>query len=287
MSMTSVSTRIKVRTMSSLSDFFVYDFLYLSVIVSFLMAIMMGILSPIIVVKKYAFIGSGISHSTLLGLAIGSAFSLTDSPLQFFLVTSGVTLIISMILAKFSYDNKLPTDTLIGIFFTTAMSTGLILQFHSPESRGSLFDYLVGNLLLVEKFDILCFLVLVLLSLFHFLKNFRSWISFCWNEQQARINNVPTKIYHYGLFAVITLSIVIGLKLAGIILVSSYLIIPGAFALRVSRKSHWIFINSVLFAQFTSIIALYFANLTNSPVGPIIALIQAFVFLLTFSFKVR
>lgn len=272
---------------SSIADFFHYDFLMIALIATILLSLIMGALSPIVVSKKYSFIGSAISHSTLLGLAMASMLGLAESSLLFFFVTTLITLIFALILARSSFHQKLPTDSLIGIFFTATMSAGIILQGLTANSATNLFNYLFGNVLLVDSTDIVLLIVLALLVLGHLFGNFKKWISFCWNEELAQLNQVPRAFFHYLLFTLLTLSIVIGLKVAGIILVSSYLIIPGAFALRIAKNIHQVFKYSILFAITSSTLALLVSNGLNTTVGPTIAVTQALLFAFTYIPKFR
>lgn len=272
---------------SAFTDFFQYEFLFIALIATILLSILMGALSPLVVVKKYSFIGSAISHSTLLALAISSLLNLTDNQYLYFAATTILTLIFALVLASSSYKKQIPTDSLIGIFFTTTMSAGVLLQALTQEKSTNLFNYLFGNILLIETSDIFILIILSIFILGHIYINFKKWISFCWNNELALLNGVPSKKYHYLLFTIITLTIVIGLKLAGIILVSSFLIIPGAFSLRISNNLNSVFKYSILFALVSSVLALVISNYFNTTVGPTIAVIQASIFAFTYLPKFR
>ena len=132
----------------ALGDFFQYSFLMYALIATVLLSVVMGLISPIVVVKRYSFIGSAISHSTLLGLAIASVLGFENTSLKFLATALIITLLFAMILAKLSYHKKLPTDSLIGIFFSATMSAGILIQNSSGNTSVNLFNYLLITVML-------------------------------------------------------------------------------------------------------------------------------------------
>ena len=141
----------------SLTDFFQYDFLLYALIATMALSIGAGILSPIIVAKRYAFMGAAVSHSTLFGLSISLAF-FQASEISHFFVTLLITLSLIMVLSTTTYRQKLPTDSLIGVFFTVTMALGIVIYSLFSSGDQDLIGFLFGNILLLTPFDLIALL---------------------------------------------------------------------------------------------------------------------------------
>lgn len=270
--------------MSVITDFYTYPFLLQALISGLFLALLCGVLSPIIVAKKFAFMGASISHGALLGVAIGLVFfeskGIQDNMFLFF-TTLGVTLISVAPLAYATFRQRIPSDALIGLFFTATMGAGLLIHQTSGAGKGDLLSYLFGNILTLTSFDLwllgsLCVLVLPLI---YFKKH--SWMYFLFDEEAASIQGVPTKLYHMVLFFVLTLVIVGGLKLSGVILINSYLLIPGIFALRWAPNASSTFGHATVFALKATVLGFFLANALDWPVGATLALTQVALFILS------
>ena len=274
--------------MSLVTDFFTYPFLLQALISGLFLALLCGVLSPIIVAKKFAFMGASISHGALLGVAIGLLFFETKglhANAMLFFITLFVTLLTVAPLAYATYRQKIPSDALIGLFFTATMGAGLLIHQSSGSGKGDLLSYLFGNILTLTTFDLwllggLCLLVLPLI----FLRK-HSWMYFLFDEEAAAIQGIPTKLYHMILFFVLTLVIVGGLKISGVILINSYLLIPGIFALRWSPNAGSTFAHATIFALKATLLGFFLANAMDWPVGATLALTQVSLFLISVLFQ--
>lgn len=237
-----------------------------------------GLLSPLIVAKRYAFIGSAISHSTLLGLSLAALLFQQSNGLGFFLTTLTMTLIPTMILARATFQKTVPSDSIIGIFFSVTMGLGILIHTTFTPNQTDLMSFLFGNILLVTKLDIylgLFFFVITLAVLFW---GFKKWVYELYDPQGAALAGVPTKSLHALLFVLMTVVIVSSLKIAGTVLVNTLIIIPGVFGLRMASSMKTAFIYSAVFSLCVSLIALSLSNFLNLPSGATLAVVQ-FIFL--------
>jgi ABC-type Mn2+/Zn2+ transport system permease subunit len=274
---------------ASFTDFIAYDFLQLALIGTILMSIISGLISPIVIAKRYAFIGSAVSHSTLLGIALALSLPVAPSTLSVFIVTLIITLILSQLLAFAVYKQSLPSDSIIGIFFSVTMGAGIILYSLFAKDQAQLMSYLFGNILLLDSVDLSILVILTgsLVSLFLIKRN--QLIHYCFDEVSARISGIRTSLYHFGLFFFLTLIIVSSLKISGTVLINTLLLIPGYFALKFSKNAKSIFKYSISFSLATSLIGLYTANYFNLPPGATLSVVQfvILIFLLVFKTKIR
>lgn len=266
--------------MSFLSDFIEYPFLFRALIATSILSLTCGLISPLIIAKRYAFLGSAVSHSTLLGLSLGLYISGTNAPLSLYLWTLGITLILSLFLAQSTWRQSLPSDSLIGLFFTGTMGLGTLIHSLTSRNSGDLMSFLFGNVLLLTTTDIFISIILALLIIPLILIPFKQWILTTYDEDFAILSGVPAKLMHFTFVFVMTALIVSALKISGTILVNALLLTPGFFALSFARDLKLTFFISVLFSVTTAIMGLVFANLLETSSGATIAMTQlSFLFL--------
>ena len=267
--------------LTSLSDFWTYSFLTGALLATFALSFSCGLLSPMIVAKRYAFLGSALSHSTLLGISLAVSFFASTGPLGLFLITLFVTLLLTLFLAEATYRQTTPGDSLIGIFYTVTMGLGIIVHAKFAQNQGDLMSYLFGNILLVEQADLWLGGLLSVICLVVICTKFSTWSYFLYDFEGAKRDGLPTKLYHYLIFILMTSVIVSSLKLAGTVLVSTLLIIPGVFALQFAKSMKMLFIISVSFSLIVSVIGLSIANFYNLPSGATLAVCQFTVLVLS------
>lgn len=260
-------------------DFFQYDFLLRALLGCIFVAIACGIVSPLIVAKRYAFMGTAVSHSTFLGLSIALSLIATKNSFLVFLITLAVTLILVTALAKATFRQKLPSDSLIGIFFTSSMGIGVIIHYLFARQRGDLLGYLFGNILLLEYHDVILSLVLMLSLIPLFFIPLNKWLYVIYDEEGAYVSGINTKVFHYLFFLILTFLIVSALKLAGTVLIETLLLIPGVFALKIGRNIKQVFVLSIGFSIISSLLGLYIANLGDLPSGATMAVTQLLILL--------
>lgn len=269
----------------SIHDFWEYDFLLYAVLATIFLSLVCGLISPLIIARKNAFMGSAISHSTLLGLSISlSLFSATSS-LPIFLTTLFITLITSLFLAKSTYRQTLPPDSLIGIFYTSTMALGIIIHSLFSKTKNDLLSFLFGNILLLSKEDLYLTIVLFLIVAPLIIIPFAKWIFITFDEEGAITSGINTKFYHYAFFVMLALLIVTSIKIAGTILIETLLLVPGFFALSFSFSIKKTFVISVLFSLVFAVLGLFLANLYSLPSGATLAITQFIALILSLVLK--
>lgn len=258
---------------NSLSEFYHYDFLFNAFLGTFFLSITCGLISPLIIARKNAFMGAAISHSTLLGLAISmSLFSVNES-LPVFVSTLFITLILTMFLAYSTFRQKLPNDSLIGIFYTSTMALGIIIHSLFAKDKGDLMGFLFGNILLLTKDDLYLSFGLLVATLFIILLPLKRWLFLTFDEESAITSGIPGKIYHYTFFILLAFLIVSSIKLAGTILVETLLLVPGFFALSFAKNGRQTFLISTLFSCIFALLGIVLANAFGLPSGATLAVV--------------
>ncbi|MBT7609343.1 MAG: metal ABC transporter permease [Bacteriovoracaceae bacterium] len=269
----------------TLKDFIEYEFLQLALVGTILVAICSGILSPFVVSKRLAFIGSALSHSTLLGVAIGFCLFSTEQIFNLYLTTLLITLIIVAILAKYTYRETLPADSMIGIFLTTSMGLGILVYTLFAKEKVDLMSYLFGNILLISSIDIIILFILTLFTGFIIFNYFSTWVHINFDEESARISGINTKFYHHLFYFLMGIVITSSIKIAGTVLVNTFLLVPGTLALKLSNDLKTMMKISVLFSIATAVFGLILANGLDLPLGATMASFQFFLFIILIKIK--
>ncbi|RLC46861.1 MAG: metal ABC transporter permease [Candidatus Coatesbacteria bacterium] len=246
-----------------------------------------SVLSVYVVLKRLAFIGQGISHSAFGGLALG-LFLFEESAaadIKVDAITLAFCLVVAVLIGWASRGRRISSDSAIGIFFAVSMAMGVIFIALRKRYTGEVFSYLFGNILGVSSSDIIVISVLAVLVLAVFIAFFKEIFFFCFDERLATVSGLPTSFLHYLMLILIALAIVISIKIVGIILVSAFLVIPGATArvLQVNYKKMLVISAAVGIAS--SLIGLYASYRLEIPSGATIVLVQFLALLLAMAFR--
>lgn len=274
-----------INFLDSLKDFYQFDFLLYALLATAFLSIVCGLISPLIIARKNAFMGSAISHSTLLGVAIAGAVTLPSNTLIFFLITLFITLSSTLFLARSTFKQNLPSDSLIGIFYTSTMALGIIIHSLFSKTKGDLLGFLFGNILLLSKEDLILTFVLLLIVLPAIIIPFAKWIYITFDEEGAISSGINVKLFHNLFFITLAILIVTSIKVAGTILIETLLLVPGFFALSFKTSIPKTFMISVLFSLVFGIIGLILSNYLSTPSGATLAITQFMALILSLALK--
>lgn len=202
-----------------------YQFLQFAFLAILLSSVVCGIMSNLIIEKKMLMISGGLAHTAYGG--IGLAYLLGFSPT---LGALGFTLASALFIAFLHKKSHVSNDIFIALFWALGMALGIIFIGLIPGYTPNIESYLFGNILSVSKEDVLamfCLSVLICFSVFAF---YRDWQVFLFDEEFARLQGIAVGFYHYFLYVLVTLSIILLIRVAGIILVLALLSAPAASA---------------------------------------------------------
>lgn len=257
----------------SVLEFKQYDFLIYALFGTICLSITCGLISPLIIARKNAFMGAAISHSTLLGLAISMSFFSINESLPVFLSTLTITLLLTLFLAYSTYKQKLPNDSMIGIFYTSTMALGIIIHTLFAKEKGDLMGFLFGNILLLTKDDLMLSFGLMVATILIIILPLKRWLFLTFDQESAITSGIKSSLYHYTFFILLALLIVTSIKLAGTILVETLLLVPGFFALTFAKNGRQAFLISTLFSTVFAVLGIVLANAFGLPSGATLAVV--------------
>jgi len=245
-----------------------------------LVSILAGLISVFIVLRKMSFIGAGISHAAFGGVAIG--FFTGINPL---FTAIAYSIIVAIGIESTARKGMISEDLSIGIFYSVSMALGVALVSLSKSYNVDLFGYLFGNILAISQADIvLTVITFVLVSGFIviFLKDL--FLS-TYNKELAQISGVPVVLLNNLFLVSLAVSIVISIRIVGIILVSALLVIPGATARLFAKGLRSMLFLSCLAGVASVISGLFLSYEYDIAPGASIVLASAFIFFISLVLK--
>jgi ABC-type Mn2+/Zn2+ transport system permease subunit len=257
-------------------------FMQKALFVGILVSLISGLLSVFVVLRKMSFIGVGISHAAFGGVAIG--FFTGANPIVTALFYS---IAVALGIEFVSRKGKVSEDASIGIFFASSMALGIVLISLSKEYNIDLFGYLFGNILAITDGEVILTLfttVLVTGCLLLFLKEI---FLITYNEELARVSGIPVRAINTLFLIVLSVSIVISMKIVGIILVSALLVIPGTTAQLLTRNLYSMIVTSCGAAVISTVLGLFLSYELDVAPGGSIVLTATVLFFLSLYFKRR
>lgn len=254
-------------------EIFSFAFMQRAFLAVVLVGLLCSTLSFFVVLNRLSFMGAGISHSILGGIAIGVLAGI--NPLY-----SGAVfaLFIALIIGYLSKHGKIQEDTLIGVFYSSGMALGIMLISFKQGYYPELFSFLFGNVLAVSGQDLLFLAVIMLLVLLYVLIFFKELLTISFDEELARAAGLPVTLLYLGLLACLALTIVVSVKVVGVVLASALLVIPAAAGYRLSGNFRPMLLRSLLIGVASGLAGLFISYYLDIPSGAAIVLCAAAIF---------
>jgi zinc transport system permease protein len=259
--------------MNILTELFSYDFFLNAFLASLLAAISCGIVGTYIVSRRIVFISGGITHASFGGIGMGYYMGINP------LVGAAIFSILSgMGIQLFSSRGKVREDSSIAIWWSLGMAIGIIFVYLTPGYAPNLMSYLFGSILTVSTGEIWLMLALSLLIILFFTFFYRTILYIAFDEDFARTSDLPVNLFNYLLMVLISLTIVLNIRVVGIILIMSLLTIPQATANILTRDFSRMMVYSVGFAFLSSFAGLMISYFADIPSGATIIFTQVVLF---------
>ncbi len=266
--------------MEFISGIIQYTFLQHALWASLFSSVLCGIIGTYIVTKRMVFISGGITHASFGG--IGMAFFLGIAPFTGAMIFS---LIAAFLIEWFSKKGNIRNDSGIGILWSLGMALGIIFIYITPGFSPNLMSYLFGSILTVSLTELIIIILLTVGVTVAFTIFYRPILYISFDESFSKSQNAPVTLINYSLMAIVALSIVVNIKIAGIILVMSMLTIPQNTALLFSDNFKTIMIYSSLICLAGTIAGLFAAFYFGIPSGATIIFTLTLIFIFAKVYK--
>lgn len=254
-----------------------YGFMQRALVAGAVIGVVCAVIGVYVVLRGMSFIGAGIAHASFGGVALG--FLLGVNPL---LSAVAFCLLIAWGIAGLSLSGKIREDTAVGIFFASTMAFGILLIGLMQGYNVELFGYLFGSILAVTPTDLwmtagLGVVVLGLVAAFY-----KELLFITFDAEAARVAGLPVTALHMLLLSLIALTVVISIKVVGIVLISALIVTPAAAAWQLTNRFQVMMTLAVGFGLLATVGGLFLSYWLNTASGATIVLFSTAIFFAAF-----
>ncbi len=267
-----------------LSIYFSYEFVWFALIAGTLIAICSSLFGVVLVLKRFSFIGDGLSHVAFGALAIATVLNITDN----MLIVLPVTLLCAILLLRTGQNTKIKGDAAIALLSVSALAVGyIILSVFSSSGNvaGDVCSSLFGSfsIITLSRAEVILCAVLSVAVIALFFLFYNRIFAVTFDESFAKSSGINSSLYNLLIASVTAIIIVLAMNLVGSLLISALLIFPALSAMRIARSFKGVIILSSLISTLCAIFGIITAILVSTPVGPTIVAVNIVAFLVCFA----
>lgn len=255
---------------------FLFPFMQNAFWIALIIAPPTALLSCYLVLKGWALMGDAVSHAILPGVVLAYILGF---PLIIGAFAAGMTCALAT--GFLAENSRVKQDTIMGVVFSGMFAVGLILFVAFPTDA-HLDHILFGNMLGVSTEDLWTAGLIAVFVTGAILIKWRDLLLHAFDPAQAQASGLPTKLLHYGLLTILSLTVVATLSSVGLILAVALLITPGAIAFLIVRSFGWMLLVSVLVCVSSMLIGVYLSFFLDSSPAPTIVLVMTVFFIAAF-----
>ncbi|MDR2649340.1 MAG: metal ABC transporter permease [Clostridiales bacterium] len=255
-------------------EMFSYPFLVRAVIVGLLVSLCAALLGVSLVLKRYSMIGDGLSHVGFGALAAATAMN--AAPLT---VSIPIVVMAAFLLLRISENSRIKGDAAIALISTSSLAVGVVVISLTTGMNTDVCNYMFGSILAMNKDDVRLSIVLAVVVLALFILFYNKIFAVTFDENFARATGVKTGLYNMLIAFLTAITIVLGMRMMGALLISSLIIFPALTSMRLCKKFKSVTICSAavsVICFFTGVIISYI-NATPTGASVVIMNIAAFI----------
>ena len=252
-----------------------YDFMIRAIIVGSLVSLCSTLLGTSLVLKRYSMIGDGLSHVGFAALAI--AYALQLAPMS---VSIPVCVIAAFFLLQLEENSKIKGDAATALLCSGALAVGVMTISLTTGMNTDVCNYMFGSILAISPSDMRLSVVLSVVVLFLYIFFYPRIFAVTFDENFAKASGTNTRFYNMVLALLTSITIVLGMRMMGTLLISSLIVFPSITAMRVCKN----FLGTIILASILSLFG-FFVGMTLSflyriPTGASIVVIDIVLFFL-------
>ena len=268
----------------SFADYLQFDFVRYAIIVGVLIALCSSLLGVTLVLKRYSFIGDGLSHVAFGAMAVATVMKLSNNNLLVF----PVTLVTAVLLLKAGQKAKIKGDAAIAMLSVGSLAIGYLLMnvfSASANVSGDVCSTLFGStsILTLSVKDVVYCAVISVVVIAVFVVFYNRIFAVTFDENFARATGVHANLYNLLIAVIIAVIVVLGMNLVGSLLISAFIIFPALTSMRLVQNFRGVIICSVIISVVCAIIGMLIAIMCGTPVGATIVVTDIVAFLLVYA----
>ncbi|MDR1400441.1 MAG: metal ABC transporter permease [Treponema sp.] len=258
---------------TTVAEMLSYTFLVRAVIVGFLVSLCASLLGVSLVLKRYSMIGDGLSHVGFGTLAIATALNM--APLA---VSIPVVVLAAFLLLRLSENSAIKGDSAIAIISTGALAIGVMIISMTTGMNTDVCNYLFGSLLAMNKGDVYLSVSLSIVVLVLFVLFYHKIFAVTFDETFARATGTRTGVYNMLIALLTAVTIVLGMRMMGALLISALIIFPALTSMRLCKRFSAVTICAALVSVGSFFIGVVFSFVESTPTGASVVIVNIVMF---------
>lgn len=268
-------------TLETLIYYLSFPFVIRALIVGVLVALCASLLGATLVLKRFSYIGDGLSHIAFGAMAIASVLNITDQNLLIFPVTA----LCAVLLLRLGQNAKVNGDAAIAMMSVGSLAVGYLLMNLFPVSgnlSGDVCTTLFGStsILTLTDADVMTCIVLSITVIIIFLLFYNKIFSITFDETFAKATGINVELYNLLIAITIAAVIVVAMNLVGSLLISALVVFPALSSMRLFRNFRSVIISSVVVSVFCALIGILCSIIYGTPVGSTIVTANIVIFII-------
>lgn len=263
-----------------------YPFVRYAFIVGILIALCSSLLGVTLVLKRYSYIGDGLSHVAFGAMAVATILKDYN---KFFIIIP-ITIIVAILLLKTGQNAKIKGDALIAMLSVGSLAIGYLLlnRFSTAANvSGDVCSTLFGSISIItlSKQDVYACIVMSVVVILIYCIFYNRIFAITFDENFAKATGLNTDLYNTVIAVIIAVIIVLGMTLVGSLLISALVVFPSLSAMRLVSSFKRVVIISVVISVFCALTGIFMSIVFSTPVGSTIVAVNMFIFLLSVIIK--
>ena len=256
-------------------EMFSYPFMVRAFIVGALVALCSSLLGVSLVLKRYSMIGDGLSHVGFGALAVAAA--LNAAPLA---VAIPVVIVAAVLLLRIRGNSRIKGDAAIALISTSSLAVGVMVISMTTGMNTDVYNYMFGSILAMSEGDVRLSVALAVIVLALYVFFYHKIFAITFDETFAQATGVKADLYNTLIAILTAVTIVLGMRMMGALLISSLIIFPALTSMRVCRTFKSVIINSAVISVVCLVIGITVSYVWATPAGASVVMANIAVLLL-------
>lgn len=252
-----------------------YPFMVRAIIVGSLVSLCAALLGVSLVLKRYSMIGDGLSHVGFGALSVAAAMNI--APLK---IAIPVVIIAAFFLLRISSNSKIQGDAAIALISSSSIAIGVIVTSMTSGLNADVYSYMFGSVLAMGNSDVVMSIILSVIVLIIYAIFYNKIFSITFDQNFSKATGIKTEFYNTLISILTAITIVVGMRIMGTMLISSLVIFPTLTSMRVFRSFKSVVISSALISVICFTIGIIVSYIMNFPAGASIVLVNLVTFAL-------
>ncbi len=225
-------------------------------------------------------IGDGLAHVSFATIAL--ALLLQQSPL---LLSIPLVSLASLVILKLSEENRIGGDAAIGLISSSSVAIGVMIASKASGFNVDLFSYLFGSILIISQLDVILSVVLSILVIGTIVYSYQELFAVTYDAEFATVSGLRTKRINQRIAILTAITIVLGIRVVGTMLISSLIIFPSVTAMRLSRSFKGTILLAALISSISVVVGIFASLWFDLPTGSTIVIVNGILFVMSYVFS--